>query len=183
MARSNRTRYTVLGTLTHGPRSGYDIKKFIEGSIGNFWRESYGQIYPTLRQLATQGLVTREVAKQKGKPDRYIYAITDAGRAEFREWLAEPAEPEIPRIEILLKLFFGTEMSGEVAVRHIERFRRDLDEGVEGCRRTEELLRTHRKDHPALPFWLLCLRQGILVQRALLEWCDEAEETLRERRQ
>ena len=44
MARSNRTRYTVLGTLTHGPMTGYDIKKFIESSINNFWRESYGQI-------------------------------------------------------------------------------------------------------------------------------------------
>lgn len=178
MARSNRTRYTVLGTLTHGPRTGYDIKKFIEGSIANFWRESYGQIYPTLKNLAAEGLVTRESQEQEGKPDRYVYSLTDAGRSKLREWLVEPAEPQVPRIELLLKLFFGAEVSVEANVRHVERHRQHLEQRLAKCHEIEEYLKDVQRDAPGLPFWLMGLRQGILVNEALLAWCDEATATL-----
>jgi DNA-binding PadR family transcriptional regulator len=178
VARSNRTRYTVLGTLTHGPRTGYDIKKFIEGSIANFWRESYGQIYPTLKALAAEGLVTREVQEQEGKPDRYVYSLTDAGRSELREWLVEPAEPQVPRLELLLKLFFGAEVSVEANLRHVERHREHLEAGLARCEEIERYLKDSQRDAPGLPFWLMGLRQGILVQEAQLAWCDEATKTL-----
>lgn len=180
MARTNRTRYTVLGTLTLRPMTGYDIKKFIQGSIANFWHESYGQIYPTLKLLAAEGLVTREVHEQEGKPDRYVYSITDAGRSELQEWLVEPAEPQVPRIELLLKLFFGPEISAEANLRHIERYREDLRRGLTMNDAITRKLKQERAGAPGLPFWLLGLRWGVLVQEALLQWCDEAEDVLRE---
>ena len=58
MARkAGTTEYAVLGMLALGPGSGYDLKKRVEGSIAHFWSESYGQIYPILAHLASQGLV------------------------------------------------------------------------------------------------------------------------------
>ena len=36
-----------------------------------------------------------------------IYSITEEGRERLKEWLAVPPQPEIPRNEMLLKLFFG----------------------------------------------------------------------------
>ncbi len=179
MARTSRTRYTVLGTLSLRPMTGYDIKKFIQQSIANFWHESYGQIYPTLKQLADEGQVTREVQSQEGKPDRYVYYITESGRSELREWLAEPAEPrQVPRIEVLLKLFFGAEISREANVQHIERYRDDLRSGLATCHEIVGRLKRERADAPGLPYWLLGLRWGILAQEALLQWCDETEEVL-----
>ena len=83
--------------------SGYDLKKLIEFSISNFWNESYAQIYPILKQLAKEGLTTSHVEKRVGKPDRYVYTITDAGQNELRRWLAEPAELQTQRNELLLK--------------------------------------------------------------------------------
>ena len=50
MAKENRSKYAVLGMLATGPKSGYDIKQTIETSIGHFWNESYGQIYPILKR-------------------------------------------------------------------------------------------------------------------------------------
>src|SRR5207248_1647711 len=87
-SRSIKSRYALLGMLSIRPMSGYDIKKLIEASISNFWSESYGQIYPTLKQLVAEKLVTRTVKKQTGKPDRHVYALTPAGRRRLREWLA-----------------------------------------------------------------------------------------------
>jgi DNA-binding PadR family transcriptional regulator len=178
MARQNRTRYTVLGTLTHGPKSGYDIKKFIERSISNFWRESYGQIYPTLKQLAHEGLVTRKAATQPGKPARYIYSITKAGRRELRTWLEEPADPEVPRHEFLLKLFFGAQLTPDANLRHVERYRAEVEAALDMCQNIHDRLRQTKPDSPDLPFWLMGLRQGILVHEALQRWCDETRRTL-----
>ncbi|MGH9601902.1 MAG: PadR family transcriptional regulator, partial [Terriglobales bacterium] len=48
---TNTTRFALLGLLSLGPQSGYDLKKRMEQSIAHFWSESYGQIYPTLRRL------------------------------------------------------------------------------------------------------------------------------------
>ena len=46
------SRYAVLGMLSMGLKTGYAMKKHVEGNLGHFWSESYGQIYPVLRQLA-----------------------------------------------------------------------------------------------------------------------------------
>ena len=46
----SRTAYVVLGILAiHDNQSGYEIRKTIEQSVGFFWGESYGQLYPTLK--------------------------------------------------------------------------------------------------------------------------------------
>jgi DNA-binding PadR family transcriptional regulator len=178
MARGSRTKYTVLGTLTLGPKSGYDIKRFIGSSIGNFWRESYGQIYPTLKSLAAGGLVSRQVQDQEGRPDRYVYQLTREGREELRKWLVEPAEPEIPRHELLLKLFFGTEISPDATLLHVTRYKRDAEESLTMLKEVDRTLRKGRRDSPGLPYWLLTVRQGILVEEALLQWCEEAKKEL-----
>jgi len=36
MPRENRSRYAVLGFLSWGPMSGYDVKKLAEDSVGYF---------------------------------------------------------------------------------------------------------------------------------------------------
>ncbi len=51
MARENKTKYALLGLLNVCPGSGYDIKKLMEQSTSNFWNESYGQIYPILKDV------------------------------------------------------------------------------------------------------------------------------------
>ncbi len=51
MARQNTSKYAVLGMLSIGPMSGYDIKKLIGETVGHVWSESYGQVYPALREL------------------------------------------------------------------------------------------------------------------------------------
>jgi DNA-binding PadR family transcriptional regulator len=155
--------------------TGYDIKKFIESSISNFWHESYGQIYPTLKALADDGLVTRNVEQQEGKPNRYVYSITDQGRDELREWLIEPAVRPVPRLELLLKLFFGAEVSVEANRRHVARFREEVSQSLAYLRGIRPRLEEQHERAPGLPYWLLGIQQGFVVQEALLEWCDHAD--------
>jgi DNA-binding PadR family transcriptional regulator len=52
----NRTKYAILGILALAPQTGYELKQFIERSLSAFWQESYGQLYPTLKLLVSEGL-------------------------------------------------------------------------------------------------------------------------------
>ena len=121
MAKTTKTPYSLLGILSVAPSTGYDIKKFIEASICNFWSESFGQIYPMLSKLVKDGYATKNTQNQKGKPKKIIYRITNKGLETLQAWLREPAicMPH-PRNEFLLKMFFGRHLSLKENISHIE---------------------------------------------------------------
>src|SRR5919109_5547208 len=100
------TAYVILGMLAWRPMSGYDIKTLVDHSTRFFWAASYGQIYPDLRRLAAAGLVEGEPEQGSGRR-RTSYSITEAGRAELREWLARPPRPLADRAEGLPQGFFS----------------------------------------------------------------------------
>jgi len=176
--RHRSTPYAILGMLSLAPMSGYDIRKEAATSIGYFWSESYGQIYPILARLASRRLVERRLERQKGKPDRYVYSITAEGRERLGAWLAEPAREQPFRSELLLKLFFGRHRPVAESIRHVERFgERQLALKRSYADSERELLREQRA-HPELPYWLITLRFGQSRANALLRWSEQTLETL-----
>ena len=152
------------------PMSGYDLKQRIAFSTGNFWTESYGQIYPALRKLEATGLV---VSQEEGKAGRKVYRLTDAGRERLEEWLEITPRPWVPRNETLLKLFFGDNVPEATSLAHIadlrERFAADLRR-YEG---TEAHLLDTFPDHAGLPYWLITLHYGRDEAKMIVNWCDE----------
>ena len=169
------TRYALLGLLTLAPKtgaSGYDLRQWAENSIGHFWRESYGQIYPVLKDLARDGLVTVRAGAGSGKRERIVYAITAAGRKQLLDWLAKPARIQPPRNEGLLKLFFGVgapDGSNTARVRSLQQVHEGLLTRYDAVER--EITGKYH-DHPALPYWLMTLDLGQRGSRMVVEWCD-----------
>ena len=153
--------------------SGYDIKKAVEGSINYFWTESYGQIYPMLKSLVAERLVTKTVKKQSGRPDRHVYALTARGRKELHTWLAGRVMPTVERNELLLKLFFGEESSITVNVKHVEEYRKMQTELHEAIRAIEQTIRSQDLESPDEPYWLMTVNYGKKITKARLDWCDE----------
>lgn len=158
--------------------SGYDIKKFVGESIGYFWNESYGQIYPMLKRIAAQGLAEARVERQNGKPDRQVYSLTPAGRARLEQWLKLPPQMPPPRNELLLKLFFGRLGDRADVVRHVQEFRQRQEDLLRQYAHVERWLRRDHAKHPDLPYWLVTLSYGVHQSRALVAWCDETLSTL-----
>ena len=76
---ANAVTPVILGLLSLGPRSGYEIKAAVDRSTRFFWAASYGQIYPELRRLEGEGLVEGEDAPNGGRARR-VYRLTSAGR-------------------------------------------------------------------------------------------------------
>jgi len=182
LSRISRTRYAVLGALSQQPMSGYDVKCALESIVGHFWHESFGQIYPILRQLVAEGLATVDTERGPRRPERYVYAITPHGTAELNRWLAEPVDQhQRPRHELLLKLFFGAGLPRETTLGLIDQHRQE----VEALLATYGEIETELRDNPATddaarPFWLATLRYGQLTAQATLRWCDETTERLRD---
>jgi DNA-binding PadR family transcriptional regulator len=78
-------RTAVLALLAEEPMHGYQIIQEIGERSGGSWRPSPGSVYPTVSQLADEGLVRTEKAE-----GRSVIHLTDAGRAyvdEHREEL------------------------------------------------------------------------------------------------
>jgi PadR family transcriptional regulator AphA len=171
--REVKSKYAILGMLSIEPMSGYDIKKEVEKSISNFWTESYGQIYPVLKNLVAEKLVTKTVESEAGKPDRHVYSLTAKGRKELRRWLLKGFAPKIQRDEFLLKLFFGEEIPPKANIAHVEQFR-ELQRGLlRKYAAVEKEITREYADNSNAPYWLMTVRYGQHVSRALLQWCDK----------
>ncbi len=172
-----RTAYVLLGLLAIEPnRSGYDLRKAIESSVGYFWGESYGQIYPTLKILVAEGLIATSGVRAKQR--RQEFSITEDGRNRLREWLALPFQNDPPRNEFLLKLFFAGEASPAVAVGHIRDLNQRNRAALEQMLAIEQMAPRANAGHPDLPYWMLTLGLGIAMTRAALEWGEQALEGL-----
>jgi DNA-binding PadR family transcriptional regulator len=175
----SQTAYVILGLLSIEPnQSGYDIHKTVEGSVGYFWGESYGQIYPTLKRLAAEGLIEPGKSTSSARPQRRQYCLTDAGRARLQEWLAVPYRDDPPRNELLLKLFFGREATPSVSIGHIREFQDRLKRLLATLLEIETLSRARHGDNPNFPFWMLTHTFGVSQIRSALEWSESALTTL-----
>ena len=177
----NQTAYVILGILTiHPDQSGYEIRKTVQQSVGFFWGESYGQIYPTLKRLAAEGLIVPSQSTSKTRSKRQEYSITPAGQLRLQEWMAVPYRDDPPRSEFLLKLFFGREAAPGVSIEHLRRFQGKNRQMLATILELEALARVHNSHQEGFPFWMLTLKFGVAQLRAALEWSDAALAMLHE---
>lgn len=171
--KTNRTQWVILGLLAHEPMSGYDIRRAIDETIGFFWHESFGQIYPVLASLARRGLIRRSSARSDGPRRRRTYAITPKGRQALVTWLHQPPERETVRNELLLKTFFSHALPSPVLRSYIEAFlARQHTLADYYARGVEEIATvTDARQRRA---WMLTVRAGQLVVDARIRWAKEA---------
>jgi len=162
----NPTAASLLGYLDLGPMTGWDLDRFVQISIGNFWNVTRSQIYRELRTLTDRGYVK---AGATGPRDRVPYAITAKGRTAFKKWISEAPPPDVIRSRLLLTIFFGHHLPPgrlrEIAESERSRHQRTLDRYLA----LEPQLATD--PHQRLP--LTTLHFGIRYERAMIESLDE----------
>ena len=179
--RISSSSQALLGLLTIEPMSGYDLGLNVRASVGHIWSESYGQIYPNLKKLAAAGLVSAKTERGKGRPDRNVYSLTEKGREQLVEWLLTPPQPEIPRNEMLLKLFFGSLVPAEVLIGYVERMVVEHRSLLERFTQIESTEIAQYADRVEAPYWLMTARYGQLEMEAHLSWAEETLTALRAR--
>lgn len=170
----------VLWMLFEGPKHVYRIQKLIEqqGKDRVVNVRSRASLYQTIERLVRLGLVeTRETVRTEGRPDRTVYAITDAGREVATQWLREMLSTpggEFPEFIAAVSLLFG--LAPEDARAQLE---------VRADRLASELAdaESQLRDNPWLPrLFLLEEEYRRAVLDAELSWVRGVIEDLRDGR-
>jgi len=90
----NLLALAVLSYLTQQPMHPYQLGRTLrDHDDARSIKYNHGSLYMVVRQLAKAGfIVAQETTRDGGRPERTVYALTDAGRGELRDWLRELVE-------------------------------------------------------------------------------------------
>ncbi|MBJ8346738.1 PadR family transcriptional regulator [Antrihabitans sp. YC2-6] len=174
--------HAIMVALMERSGSGYELARRFDKSIGYFWKATHQQIYRVLKRMDEAGWVQGEAVAQDGRPDKTMYEVSAAGKAELARWIAEPTDISPFRNELALKLR-GAEYGDRDAM--CAEVQRHLDQHVE---RLEVLRLIEKRDFPA-PDQLsgtalhqyLVLRAGVRADEGYVEWCGEILDALQPR--
>ena len=167
--RAGPVSYLVLGMVAlRGRSTSYDLKRFVQLTVGNFWPFPHTQLYAEPARLAELGLL-EETREETGRRRRY-YTITEQGREVLGEWLGEPTTSPMEYRDLgLLKLFFGElaepEQMEALAAEQAEAQRRQLAE--------YEALEARFANQPELAQRVLTVKLGIRLARTSAEFWEE----------
>ncbi len=70
----------ILKTLSHGPRHGYSVARWIEEQTGDAILVEEGSLYPSLYRLEKKGLLESEWGTSELERRAKFYRLTDRGR-------------------------------------------------------------------------------------------------------
>lgn len=126
-------RTLCLGVLQLCDATGYEIKKMVEeGMFNHFIEASYGSIYPALTRMSQDGFVTCREEAQSGRPDKKVYSITPAGRAELVRALSVAPRGDKFKSEFLFIMLLADLLPSEhiagIYGQRIGRMRAQLEE-------------------------------------------------------
>ena len=166
------TEVAVLGLLTDGERSGYDLLRSAEQSVGFFWTPAKTQLYAVLRRLVENGFATDRRVRQADRPDKTLYRITEAGLERLRAGL-EQVHSTVNKNPLELRIFFGDHRPREAVVADLEAVR---DNARAHLQRLEEIEATFDHDEHLFPY--LTLLRGKANAEADVRWASRALELL-----
>ena len=104
---SNLLALSLLTLLTERPMYPYEMAAVLrERGKDQSRKINWGSLYTVVQNLEKHGFIEAvEVAREGRQPERTTYQITDAGRAELKDWLREllsVPEREYTRFEAAL---------------------------------------------------------------------------------
>ncbi|GAB1824615.1 PadR family transcriptional regulator [Herbidospora sp. RD11066] len=162
-------RHALLGLLSEGPASGYDLLKLFESSLANVWPATQSQLYGELGRLADAGLIT---VRSEGARGRKEYAVTDAGRDELRDWLLNTRPATLKRFEMLLRVFFLDHISQDDAIAYLRDLHKEAEEQHAQLAELSEMIAPYRDNFTVNG--RLALEWGLRFNRMTQEWADWA---------
>jgi len=168
-------RYALLGLLAQQPRHGYELRAAFEALAGGEenWDLKPAQVYTTLSRLQASGLVVEESVEKDAGPEKRIYAVSEAGRAELAAWFGSPVASENLRDELFIKLMLGMATGNGLAMRVIQVQRTALY-------RELHRITTQRQnvDPQSALAYILLLDKTVMHLEADLRWLDMVETRL-----
>ncbi|GAA1753230.1 MULTISPECIES: PadR family transcriptional regulator [Streptomonospora] len=164
----NLLALAVLSVVVQRPMHPYEVASVLRARGKEDDMEiKWGSLYTVVRNLAKHGFVEAVESERAGaRPERTVYRITDAGRAELVDWAAElvsTPQPERPRFKAGLSVLAALEPDEALTM-----LRRRLDALDRGNASLREALDRNRRDVPRL--FLVEDEYEIAVREAEADW-------------
>lgn len=172
-------KFALLGLLKYQPMSGYDLEQFINNSIGHFWHAKLSQIYRTLKGMEEAGLVTSRFKAQDEHRSKRMYTITEAGKRELMDWLAQlDTELDQVKLPFLIRVFFFGAVDKQHVTTQVRIWRNLHQQRLEKYQleirpQLDEVLAHDNFSSDDVFFWKATLRFGELYEEMVLRWLDE----------
>lgn len=165
--------HAVLALLSERESYGYELRGAFTEAIGPQWGDlNIGHLYQILDRLVRDGLATRHEVPQTDRPDKYLYRLTGAGRAELDEWLAAPFVRQGGyRDDFFLKLLAASRLGGD-RLADVLKVQREAYLGELAA------LAELRDEHAGEPLVALLIDAAVRHTRANLEIVEQAQRDL-----
>ncbi len=180
--------HAILGFLQVMPLTGYDLKTLaFDHTVAYFWPAVQQQIYRELDKMLALGWVKDERIVQHDKPNRRVYAITEAGRAELASWLRVFQPPPTYRDAFLIQLFFAAQLTNDEIAALLEDQLKAHRQFLADLEQIERMLTDEPTDSgapvPLAPrdqaLMRLTLDFGLRLRRTYIDWLTDAIKTVR----
>jgi DNA-binding PadR family transcriptional regulator len=165
----NLTALAILAVLAPGrPMHPYQMATVLRRTGKEHdMRIKWGSFYTVVQNLERHGFIQPTGSHREGRrPERTIYAITDAGRAELQDWLRELVavpEPEQSRFEAALSVL-GVLAPDEATGLLAQRLR-TLDEDIA----TRGVV-LEQADNQVARLFLIEAEYALAMRRAEAQW-------------
>ena len=177
VSKINYPDYIILGCLTLGEMSGYQLKRLIGKSAAFFTPVSYGSIYPSLKKLEMNHLVVSQETVKNGRLIK-TYSITEEGRNVLIAWLKTALKPDIFRSDILIRLFFDKDL---LSKEDLESFISDYIQMQQAAH--DEFSKMHDDINEKIDaYQRYTLKFAIDHRRFLMEWYQKLLQELKAQR-
>src|SRR5919198_803326 len=97
-------KHAILGFLIDQPMHGYELKRALSPALPADRRVNDGQLYPLLKKMEAEGLISGRVERRNQGPDRKVFHPTERGRRAFQRWRESP---ELEEDEITYDFLIG----------------------------------------------------------------------------
>ncbi len=167
-------KYAILGLLYNENLTGYDLYLKFGGPLSEFWSAKHSQIYPELKKLAEEGVVSYDIEIAGTSLEKKVYSITEAGREDFLNWLStiEPMQAT-PKDVFRLRLFFAAYLEPEARLamlsEHLEEHRLRL---AHLRRKNEDVFAVIPEKDSALFFDYLVWLNAVMREETTCRWLE-----------
>jgi DNA-binding PadR family transcriptional regulator len=131
---SNPIALAVLALLAEGPTHPYEMDFLMRArGLTESIKLNRGSLYTVVEALQRDGLIEPQETQREGRrPERTVYAITDAGRAKFDGWLRELVRNPVKEYpQFIAGLTFLGHLGPDEAITLFEERARLLDQSIE----------------------------------------------------
>ncbi|MCX5193890.1 PadR family transcriptional regulator [Streptomyces sp. NBC_00249] len=179
-------KHAVLAALLDGECSGYELAKTFDIGVANFWHALPQQLYAELAKLEKDGLVAGRQVVQETRPNKRLFHVTEAGRAELESFAEAPVKASSIRDDLLVKVQNADRIGTAPVIEQLEQRAVAADAKIELLLKIQRKMRgeadeeTYLLHGERIGAYLTCQR-GLAFEQGHRDWCRRTATVLRQR--